>query len=83
MAWQAMKDWLREAGVDAANPKDTFAGAYTNRLITDESGWSEMQIFRNKTSHTYDEAKALEVVAFVRATAVGLFDELAARLKSL
>ena len=41
-----------------------------------------MRKFRNKTSHTYDQSKAIEVAAFVRADAVKLFDLLLAELKA-
>ena len=82
-AWKAMYRWLRARGNDideeaaAAIPE-----AFGKRLIADESGWGQMRKFRNKTSHTYDESKAIEVAAFVRADAVKLFDLLLAELKA-
>jgi hypothetical protein len=42
-----------------------------------------VRAYRNLTSHTYDEAKAVEVAAFIRSQAAGAFDALAKRLKSL
>lgn len=82
MAWNAMKEWLASKFIEVTTPRDAFAGAFANKLISDEAGWSEIHGFRNKTSHTYDAAKALEVNAFIRAKAIGLFDELAAKLKA-
>ena len=40
-----------------------------------------MRRFRNKTSHTYDEALAMQVAAFVRQDAVRLFGALLAPLR--
>lgn len=81
-AWNAMKEWLATKLIEVTSPRDTFSNAFANKLISDETGWSEIHRYRNLTSHTYDEAKALELNAFIRAKAIGLFDELAAKLKA-
>jgi nucleotidyltransferase substrate binding protein (TIGR01987 family) len=57
--------------------------AFQAGLIADAQVWDQVRTYRNLTSHTYDEAKAIEVAAFVRATAVGAFDELQASLAGL
>jgi nucleotidyltransferase substrate binding protein (TIGR01987 family) len=82
-AWKAAYRWLRARSV----PVDEGAFAVLPRalalgLIADEEGWAEMRQKRNLTSHTYDEALAVEVAAFVRARAIGLFDALLAALRA-
>lgn len=82
-AWRAAYRWLRARG--AAVDEEAFAvlpRAFANRLIADEAGWAELRKMRNLTSHTYQEALAIEVAAFVRSRGVGLFDALLATLKA-
>lgn len=81
-AWRAMYRWLRARGVDV--DEDAYScipEAFKRRLITDERGWSEMRKYRNLTSHTYNQALALEVVAFVRREAASLLQQMATRLR--
>lgn len=82
-AWRAAYRWLRARG--AAVDEEAFAvlpRAFANRLIVDEGGWNELRKMRNLTSHTYQEALAIEVAAFVRSRGVALFDDLLATLKA-
>lgn len=81
-AWKAMYRWLRARGNDIdEEAAAVIPEAFARRLITDEKGWSQMRKFRNKTSHTYDEGIAIEVVAFIRQSSGPLFDALLATLK--
>lgn len=81
-AWKAMYRWLRARGNDIdEEAAAVIPEAFARRLIVDEAGWGQMRRFRNKTSHTYDESKAIEVAAFARADAVPLFDALLTVLK--
>ena len=74
-AWKAMYRWLRARGNDVDEEAASVSPlAFKLRLIEDEKGWGQTRKYRNKTSHTYDEAVAIEVAAFVRQEAVGLFD---------
>jgi len=82
-AWRAAYRWLRARGADVA--EEAFAvlpRAFANRLITDEAAWSELRKKRNQTSHTYQEALAVEVAAFVRGDGVRCFNELLATLRA-
>jgi nucleotidyltransferase substrate binding protein (TIGR01987 family) len=82
MAWKAMYRLLRARGVDLNESAfETIPAAFVQRLISDEAGWGDLRKYRNMTSHTYDEKVAIAVAAFVRAQAVGLFDELEHELK--
>jgi nucleotidyltransferase substrate binding protein (TIGR01987 family) len=76
-AWKAAYRWLRARGASVA--EEAFAvlpRALANGLITDEARWAEMRQRRNQTSHTYDEALAIAVAAFVRQEAMPLFEAL-------
>lgn len=88
MAWKAMYRWLRAKEADV--PEEAFEvipRAFNAGLIEDDAGWTEIRKARNKTAHTYDEKKAIEVAAFVRAEAVprllGLLERLRAEKAKL
>lgn len=81
-AWKAAYRWLRARGNDVdEEAASVIPEAFARRLIVDAKGWGDMRRFRNKTSHTYDEALAMQVAAFVRQEAVGLFAALLATLQ--
>lgn len=80
--WKAMYRWLRMRGNDVdEEAASVIPEAFMRRLFLDEQGWGDMRKFRNKTSHTYNEALAIEVAAFVRARGVLLFRQLLQVLK--
>ena len=81
-AWKAMYRWLRARGNDVDEEVySVIPMGFERRLVSDEKGWGDMRRFRNKTSHTYNEDMAIEVAAFVRQEAVGLFEALAQTLQ--
>jgi nucleotidyltransferase substrate binding protein (TIGR01987 family) len=81
-AWKAMYRWLRARGNDVdEEAAAVIPEAFARRLISDEKGWGQMRKFRNKTSHTYDEAIAIEVAAFVRQSSLPLFSAVLATLR--
>ncbi len=82
-AWRAAYRWLRARGSDVA--EEAFAvlpRAFANRLIADEGAWNELRKKRNLRSHTYNQALAVEVAAFVRATGLRCFEQLLASLQA-
>lgn len=84
MAWLSLFDYLRLQGAQV--PKQAWSVlplAFQSQLVSDAQLWDEMRTYRNLTSHTYDEAKAIEVAAFVRQKAAQGFDTLAAKLATL
>ena len=81
-AWKAMYRWLRARGVDLdEDAYSTIPEAFKRRLIVDEKRWGDIRRYRNLTSHTYNEALAIEVAAFVRADAVPVLDALLQALR--
>lgn len=84
MAWLALFDFLASQGERVArNAWSVLPLAFQALLVEDAQVWDQVRAYRNLTSHTYDEAKAIEVAAFVRSTAVGAFDALHAKLQTL
>ena len=77
MAWKTMFRYLADRGEDVAMKAwAVIPVALESKLIGDAGEWDRMRDYRNDTSHEYNEAKAIEIAAFVRARATDLFDAL-------
>lgn len=61
LGWKTMKDYLEFDGIKTTTPRDVIKSAFSNEIITDGQGWIDMMEARNKTSHTYQEAFALQL----------------------
>lgn len=84
LGWKSMFYWLREQKEKVPEMvRPVVQAAFRAELIEDADLWERIKDCRDETSHTYDEAKAIEVAAFVRAEAVAAFDRLEAKLKAL
>lgn len=84
MAWKSMLHALLDAGERVPEMvRPVIQAAFRAQWIDDPELWERIKDARNETSHTYNEAKAVEVAAFVRAHAVGAFDALLQRLEPL
>ena len=84
LGWKCMFYWLRaqqEKVPEVVRP--VIQAAFRAELIADADLWEKIKDYRDETSHTYDEKKAIAVAAFVRAQAVHGFDALLAKLKAL
>ena len=77
LAWKMLKLRLAFLGVEALSPRDVFRQSLQAGLIQDGNVWTEAQLHRNLTSHTYDEALAITVYGFVRGQGAGLLRGLA------
>jgi nucleotidyltransferase substrate binding protein (TIGR01987 family) len=62
LAWKSIHAAARLEGQDCASPRAAFSTAWRNGWIADEAAWLDMLEERNKTSHTYREAMAKEVL---------------------
>jgi nucleotidyltransferase substrate binding protein (TIGR01987 family) len=81
LAWNTLKDFLTSKGTqDLFGSKDTARAAFKQQLITDEHGWTMMLNDRNRSSHTYNEATADEIVEHIHSHFVDLFGQLSAKL---
>ena len=84
LAWKSMFYWMRGHGEKVPEmQKPIIAAAFRCELIADPQLWEDIKDERDETSHTYNEAKAMLVSAFVRAKALPAFDALRARLNTL
>lgn len=84
MAWRCLFRYLSERGEKVAKKAwAVLPVAFQSLLIEDAELWDKVREYRNATSHTYDEAKAIDVAAFVRDTAIGAFTALQSTLRTL
>lgn len=67
LAWKLMKDYLELLGFTVNSPRDAIKQAFQANILDDGQLWMDALSDRNLTTHTYDENKAIEVVAKIRA----------------
>lgn len=83
MAVKSLKTVLEELGLDVPNYASAILkGAFQARLIDDAPGWEALRDNRNFVSHAYDEAKAVEIAAYVREHAMPYFRRLLETLQA-
>lgn len=83
LGWNTLKDYLTFQGIaDLVGSRDTTREAFRHNLIADGDGWMMMLSDRNRTSHTYNEATAEDIVAHIHARYVELFRALASTLQA-
>lgn len=84
LARKCMFYWLREQGEAVLEmQRPILQAAFRCELIVDPKLWEDIKEQRDETSHTYNEAKAVSVAAFVRGNALAEFDVLRTKLNSL
>lgn len=84
LGWKSMFYWLRAQKEKVPEVvRQVIQAAFRAELIGDAQLWERIKDYRDETSHTYNEAKAIEVAAFVRQDAIHAFDALLERLKAL
>jgi len=66
LSWKLLKDYFESKGFkDFHGSRDSFRLAFQENLITDGEVWMEMIDSRNRSSHTYDENIAKEIISLV------------------
>ncbi len=84
LAWLVLKDFLEYQGqTDIFGSRDAIKKAFQTGLITDGEKWMDAYVSRTKTSHTYNEETAKEVVAAVINDYFELFTTLERKMESL
>ena len=66
LSWKFLKDYFMERDLELNFPKETIQKAFEVHLIENEDLWINMIKDRNMTSHTYDEALAVEIYMRIR-----------------
>ena len=83
LGWKCMFYWLRTQKEKVPEvARQVIQAAFRAELIVDADLWERIKDYRDETSHTYDEKKAIEVAKFVRTDAVRAFDALKEKLKT-
>jgi nucleotidyltransferase substrate binding protein (TIGR01987 family) len=82
LAWKALKLWLETKDITVLNAKDTLQAALEQGQLSDGNGWSQLHRMRNLTSHTYDEAQAVQVYRFIKNDGFQLFRALADKART-
>lgn len=84
LAWKVIKDYLEYQGTqDITGSRDAVREAFSRGMITNGDVWMEMIKSRNKTSHTYNQTIAEEIVAKILSDYIDCFCQLEARMIEL
>lgn len=84
LGWKCMFYWLRDNGDKVSEMvRPVIQAAFRTGLIADADVWEKIKDYRDETSHTYDEKKAIEVAAFIRSDAASAFAAFNAKLGTL
>jgi nucleotidyltransferase substrate binding protein (TIGR01987 family) len=63
LSWNTIRDYFRWQGnANIAGSRDAIREAFANGLVEDGEGWMRMLKDRNRTSHTYNEETAREII---------------------
>jgi nucleotidyltransferase substrate binding protein (TIGR01987 family) len=77
LGWNTLKDYFEYQGNTSINgSRDAINEAFSSGLIKDGEGWMDMFKDRNRTSHTYNEATAKEIVYKIFNNYFNLFTSL-------
>jgi nucleotidyltransferase substrate binding protein (TIGR01987 family) len=84
LAWNTMKDFLENQGHEQIfGSRSAIQESFRIGLIQDGSGWMELFAARNKTSHTYNEETAKEILQLIFLTAMPLFASFRSKIETL
>ncbi len=77
LAWNTLKDFLEYQGISGIiGSRDAIRKAFSEGIVKDGHVWMQMIESRNKTSHTYNEVTAKEIVKDVQSQYYPAFCEL-------
>lgn len=84
LAWNVMKDFLIHAGNNSVyGSKDATRAFFQLGLIDDGEIWMDMIQSRNKTSHTYNELVADEIVTRIENNYLSAFLDFKEQMSNL
>ena len=83
LGWKLLADYLQWQGEsEIAGPRDAIRDAFKAGLIADGDGWMAMLQDRNRTSHTYNEQTAEQIMHHIVASYHRLFGALNQRMQA-
>lgn len=81
LGWNTIKDYLIYQGIsEITGSRDAIREGFKTNLISDGEAWMDMLQSRNRTSHTYDEDTAREIVDAIITKYIHLFNDLLKKL---
>ena len=84
LAWNVMKDYFFYQGnSEIRGSRDATREAFRTGLVTDGEGWMSMISSRNKTSHTYNEKTANEIVQYIVDRYYKLFNDFSEKMENI
>jgi nucleotidyltransferase substrate binding protein (TIGR01987 family) len=84
LSWNVIKDYLAYQGItEIIGSRDAFRIAFNRNLIEEGQVWMDMIESRIKSSHTYNEEIAKEILKEIRGKYFAQFIQLETKLKSL
>lgn len=84
LAWLVLKDFLEYQGnTDIYGSRDAIRLAFQSGLIEDGEAWMDAYVSRTKTSHTYNEETAREIVQNILNKYFSLFTALEKKMNSV
>lgn len=84
LAWKVLKDFLESRGnTEIYGSRDATREAFQNGLISDGETWMSMITSRNKTSHTYNEDTAKEILNLIITAYTPAMNDLKKKLDQL
>ncbi len=84
LAWNVMKDYFEYQGNTAiTGSRDAIREAFQRRLIEDGEAWMETIVSRNRSSHTYDENTAKQLVELITTRYLNIFNAFQMRMQEL
>ena len=84
LAWNTLKDYLEYQGNNSIKgSRDATREAFKIELISDGEAWMDMIKSRNKSSHTYNEETANDIVTAIINIYYPLFVELQTVMQNL
>lgn len=84
LSWNVMKDFFDYQGItNIAGPRDATKEAFQRGLIEDGETWMEMIKSRNKTSYTYNQVTAQEIVEKIKTSYFKSFQTFSKKMNEL
>lgn len=85
LAWNVMKDYFtyQQADEGITGSRDAIRLAFKRGLITDGRNWMDMIESRIKSSHTYNEETAEEIVTKIKQSYFDLFIAFKQKMETL
>ncbi|XKH01373.1 nucleotidyltransferase substrate binding protein [Marinobacter nauticus] len=81
LSWNTIRDYFRWQGnTGITGSRDAIREAFANGLVEDGDGWMRMLKDRNRTSHTYNEETAQEILKNILQLYHPLFGALQTRM---